>query len=203
MSIAKAKAYYAGKNGIKKLNCAQAVIAAFGDKFNIDGNTVDLFASFGAGRAPAGECGALYAAKFMLKEDHPERTEECKNIFVSKAGSTRCKEIRKLRKLPCIGCVETIAKFIEDVSSKNTPGETCNDMMLQNPWGISLERQIRVIAGCLVVIGILAAWLVHRAFIGLSLFVGCGLIYAGITDNCMMGILLMKLPYNRKLYKTT
>lgn len=70
MSIAKAKAYYTSKNGPKKLNCGQAVIAAFREKFDIDENAVHLFASFGSGRAPEGECGVLYAAKFILNENH-------------------------------------------------------------------------------------------------------------------------------------
>lgn len=68
--------------------------------------------------------------------------------------------------------------------------------------GISLERQVRLIAGSLVTFGIIMAWLVHIGFIAISLFVSCGLIYAGLSDNCLMGMLLMKLPYNRKLYKT-
>jgi glyoxylase-like metal-dependent hydrolase (beta-lactamase superfamily II)/rhodanese-related sulfurtransferase len=68
--------------------------------------------------------------------------------------------------------------------------------------GVSLERQVRAIAGSLVLIGIILSWLVHPAFIIISAFVGCGLVFAGITDNCMMGMMLMKLPYNKKLYKT-
>ena len=67
---------------------------------------------------------------------------------------------------------------------------------------ISLERQVRVMAGSIVLLGILLSWFIHPWFIGISLFVSCGLIYAGLTDNCMMGMLLMKLPYNKKLYKT-
>ncbi len=67
---------------------------------------------------------------------------------------------------------------------------------------ISLERQVRLLAGSLVLFGSLMAWLVHIAFIALPLFVSCGLIYAALTDNCLSGMLLMKLPYNRKLYKT-
>lgn len=63
---------------------------------------------------------------------------------------------------------------------------------------VSLERQIRVIAGSLVLLGILLAWLVHWGFIFVSAFVGSGLVFAGITDTCMMGMMLMKLPYNRK-----
>jgi sulfur dioxygenase len=66
---------------------------------------------------------------------------------------------------------------------------------------ISLERQVRIIAGSLVLCGILLSLLVHIGFIAISMFVGCGLVYAGITDNCMMGTLLMKLPYNKKVYK--
>lgn len=68
--------------------------------------------------------------------------------------------------------------------------------------GISIERQVRIGAGTLVLAGIALAVLVNPAFIGISIFVSCGLIYAGLTDNCMMGMLLMKLPYNKKLYKT-
>ncbi len=68
--------------------------------------------------------------------------------------------------------------------------------------GISIERQVRIGAGTLVLAGIALAALVHPAFIGISVFVACGLIYAGATDNCLMGMLLMKLPYNRKLYRT-
>ena len=58
MSVTKAKAYYTAKDGHKKLNCGQAVIAAFSKRFNIDENVVQLFVSFGSGRAPEGECGA-------------------------------------------------------------------------------------------------------------------------------------------------
>lgn len=67
--------------------------------------------------------------------------------------------------------------------------------------GISLERQVRIIAGSLILTGILLSFFLHQAFIAISIFVSCGLIYAGITDNCMMGILLMKLPYNKNMYK--
>ena len=63
---------------------------------------------------------------------------------------------------------------------------------------ISLERQVRIAAGALVLIGVLLGWFVHRGFFGLSAFVGAGLIFAGITDFCGMGLLLAKLPWNRR-----
>jgi rhodanese-related sulfurtransferase len=62
---------------------------------------------------------------------------------------------------------------------------------------ISIMRQVQIVAGSLVVTGALLAWLVSPLFIILSGFVGAGLMFAGITDTCMMALLLAKLPYNR------
>jgi len=62
---------------------------------------------------------------------------------------------------------------------------------------ISLERQVRIVAGSLVLIGSLLAWIVHPAFIGIPLFIGSGLVFAGVTDFCGMGILLSKMPWNQ------
>jgi glyoxylase-like metal-dependent hydrolase (beta-lactamase superfamily II)/rhodanese-related sulfurtransferase len=120
MSVVKAKAYYTDKSGPKKMNCAQAIIAAFREKFGLDENAVHLFAAFGSGRAPEGECGALYAAKFILNKDHKDKLDECRSIFTSKAGSVKCKEIRQLKKLPCVGCVETMAGFLDKVDCNKT-----------------------------------------------------------------------------------
>jgi rhodanese-related sulfurtransferase len=63
---------------------------------------------------------------------------------------------------------------------------------------VSLERQVRIAAGSLVLIGVLLGWFVHRAFFGLAGFVGAGLVFAGITDFCGMGLLLARLPWNKR-----
>ena len=68
--------------------------------------------------------------------------------------------------------------------------------------GISIERQVRLAAGVFTLSGLLLAKFVHPGFIGISVFVACGLIFSGISDACFMAMLLMKLPYNKKLYKT-
>ena len=62
---------------------------------------------------------------------------------------------------------------------------------------ISLERQVRIVAGALVFIGVALGWFVHRGFYGLSAFVGAGLVFAGVTDFCGMGLLIAKLPWNK------
>lgn len=62
---------------------------------------------------------------------------------------------------------------------------------------ISLERQVRIAAGSLVLIGAVLGYFVDPLFIGLSAFVGSGLIFAGITDTCGMGMMLARMPWNR------
>jgi rhodanese-related sulfurtransferase len=63
---------------------------------------------------------------------------------------------------------------------------------------ISLERQARIAAGTLVFTGSILAWFVHPAFVWLPGFVGAGLMFAGVMDFCGMGLLLAKMPWNRK-----
>lgn len=62
---------------------------------------------------------------------------------------------------------------------------------------ISLERQVRIAAGSLVLLGVALAYFVHPYAIGLSAFVGAGLVFAGITDTCGMGMLLARMPWNQ------
>ncbi len=63
---------------------------------------------------------------------------------------------------------------------------------------ISLFRQIQIVAGSLVVIGTTLGALVSPWFLLLSGFVGCGLVFAGVTNTCALGLLLAKLPYNQR-----
>lgn len=62
---------------------------------------------------------------------------------------------------------------------------------------ISLDRQVRILAGFLALLGAVLAAFVHPYFIGLSGFIGAGLMFAGITDTCGMGMMLSKMPWNR------
>lgn len=64
------------------------------------------------------------------------------------------------------------------------------------PKRISLERQVRIIAGAISAIGGALALAVHPWFAGLPLLVGSGLVFAGVTDTCGMAMVLSKLPYN-------
>jgi rhodanese-related sulfurtransferase len=62
---------------------------------------------------------------------------------------------------------------------------------------ISLERQVRIAAGSLVLLGEVLGWHVHAAFHAIAVFVGVGLVFAGITDWCGMALFLARMPWNR------
>lgn len=69
--------------------------------------------------------------------------------------------------------------------------------VVRGPKAMSLERQVRIAAGSLVLIGALLGYFVHPYWIALSGLVGAGLVFAGITDSCGMGMLLARMPWNR------
>lgn len=63
------------------------------------------------------------------------------------------------------------------------------------PWAI--ERQVRLVAGVLIVLGLALSYLWPWAIL-LSWFVPLGLIFAALTDSCAMGMMIAKLPWNRR-----
>ncbi len=63
------------------------------------------------------------------------------------------------------------------------------------PW--ALERQVRFVAGSFVLLGFVLSVLVHPYLIGISVFIGAGLVFSAVTDTCTMGMILLKMPWNR------
>ena len=61
----------------------------------------------------------------------------------------------------------------------------------------SLERQVRLGAGLLVLTGAILALTVKPYWLFLCAFVGLGLTFAGLTDICAMGMILEKMPWNK------
>ena len=62
---------------------------------------------------------------------------------------------------------------------------------------ISLERQMRITAGMMIVIGAVCGLFVDPNWLYLSAFVGCGLIFSGITDKCPLSMVIAKMPWNQ------
>lgn len=110
MHVELAIRHYQGKDGARKLNCAQSVVAAFQESRDIPEEQLQALAGFGVGRAPGGVCGAYHSAVLLSGGE----TEQLKEAFIQEAGSLQCREIRALRKLPCAGCVAHGARLVQE-----------------------------------------------------------------------------------------
>ncbi len=113
MSAIKAKNNYTGQGGCGRLNCAQSVISAFKEDFDLEDDLVEAFKKYGGGKAPEGLCGAYYAVKYILDKNDPEKIEELEKHFLEHAGALECSSIKGLKKLSCVGCVEKSSEFLE------------------------------------------------------------------------------------------
>ena len=108
-------------------------------------------------------------------------------------------------------CEKMLAAGIERVVSVEGGTAACEAAGLPVVRGrkvMSLERQVRVAAGTLVAIGAaLAAFGPDATWkaigTGLAGFVGCGLVFAGLTDTCGMAMLIARMPWNQACRSAT
>ena len=63
---------------------------------------------------------------------------------------------------------------------------------------LELMRQVQIAAGLLVLLGVGLGFAVSPVFFGLSLFVGAGLTFAGVSGFCGMARPLAVMPWNRR-----
>jgi hypothetical protein len=107
-----------------RLNCAQSVLYAWREVVGDTALAVADLKPAGAGRAPEGLCGAVYAACQLA----PNRAEELKAAFAARLGSLHCKEIRAAKKHSCADCVAEAAELLEgkeDTDDSRTTTTTC------------------------------------------------------------------------------
>jgi rhodanese-related sulfurtransferase len=63
---------------------------------------------------------------------------------------------------------------------------------------ISLERQVQIAIGMLLILKVFLGFSVHELFFALTALVGAGLIIAGVTRWCGMAKLIARMPWNRR-----
>jgi rhodanese-related sulfurtransferase len=61
----------------------------------------------------------------------------------------------------------------------------------------ALDRQVRLVAGVIVLTGVILSVTVSPAFVLLAGFMGAGLTFSAVADWCGLAMLLARLPYNR------
>jgi rhodanese-related sulfurtransferase len=116
------------------------------------------------------------------------QAEQC--VLVCRSGK---RAEQAFQKLQAAGC-GNLAILEGGVTAWESAGLPVN----RGEKAISLERQVRIAAGLLVLTGVILGTWVHPGFYGISAFVGAGLTFAGITDWCGMAMLLAKMPWNQR-----
>lgn len=91
-------------HGEHRYNCAQAVLVTYASTAGVDQACVTQFSQYGGGRAPGGECGALFTAKALVQD--PAAKQEIEREFVGVVGTSQCREIRQGRLASCEQCVQ-------------------------------------------------------------------------------------------------
>jgi len=62
---------------------------------------------------------------------------------------------------------------------------------------LPLDRQLQICIGVIVLTGVALHFALNPAWIWLSGFAGCGLIFAGLTGICPMRMVIAKMPWNQ------
>ena len=109
--------------------------------------------------------------------------------LICRSGARGAKAVQKL--------IDAGIEQVVNVEGGTMAWEQAGLPVKRGKKAISLERQVRIAAGFLTLVGAVLGFFVHPYFIGLSAFVGAGLMFAGITDTCGMGMMLAKMPWNK------
>ena len=70
--------------------------------------------------------------------------------------------------------------------------------MIRGRKTISLMRQVQITVGSIGFIGSVLAITVDSLFAGIPAFLCAGLLFAGLTDTCMLAMMLAKMPWNQR-----
>ena len=135
--------------------------------------------------------GASLLPLAELEARHAE-LDHAKPIYVMcRTGRRSAEAQRKLHDLGFTNVINVAGGF-EAWKKEKLPFERDEHA----PW--SIERQVRFTAGMLVLIGVLLSLFVHPYLIALSGLIGFGLAFTAAIDWCGMGLLIAKMPWNRR-----
>jgi len=145
-------------------------------------------------RTPA-EYGSAHAEGAI---NHPMETLDLNNFSLSKSDEVHVicqsggRSMKVCQKLEAAGFGKVV-----NVDGGTSAWLDANLPSVAGKKAMSLERQVSIAAGSLVVIGAAIGHFVHPGGFALSAFVGAGLVFAGVTDTCGMGMLIARMPWNR------
>ena len=136
-----------------------------------------------------------FARNVPLDQLDPAATMKARNGTASEPLYVVCRSGSRGRQ----ACEKFVKAGFEDVVNVDGGTLACIEAgmpVVRGKKAMSLERQVRIAAGSLVLIGVVSG-LFYTPMLGLAGFVGAGLVFAGISDTCGMGMILARMPWNQ------
>lgn len=114
-----------------------------------------------------------------------------KTIYIHCRSGTRGK--KAMEQLSALGVTAELVNVEGGLLAWDQSGYGTNSLTKRLP----LMRQTLIAAGSLVLLGYVLSLMLAEEFIYLSVAVGAGLLFAGVTGWCGMSFALAKMPWNK------
>lgn len=143
---------------------------------------------------PEFAAGAIRGARLVplskLHTHAPNWAKDTPFVLICKSGRRAMQAAERLESMGFLS-VSILEGGVDRWTQEGLPLE----IALRRPW--ALERQVRVAAGSFIVIFSTLGFTVSPRFFWGTALVGAGLVFAGVSNTCMMGTVLSKMPWNR------
>lgn len=136
--------------------------------------------------------GARHHAVSVLDREHPAQAGDDVLIFHCKSGARTRQNAERIASGMPAGIESYILEGGIDAWRKaGLP------VAVDRRQPIPTMRQVQIVAGSLVLLGVVLGTTIAPGFYALSGFVGAGLVFAGATGFCGMERILALMPWNR------
>lgn len=122
-------------------------------------------------------------------ESHIEEIKKYEEVYVHCQSGRRSDDAKQL--------LESYGVKVINVEGGASEWKSSGKEILKD-GRMPIMQQVHAIAGSLVFVGSLLAFLLSPWFLILTGFVGAGLMFAGFSGHCMMAFVLAKMPWNKK-----
>lgn len=122
-----------------------------------------------------------------------ERLRDKKTIYVHCRSGKRSQ--RAIEELTHLGIQAELVNVEGGLMAWEGAGHKTRSLSSSSSFPIT--QQVFIVAGSLILTGLLLAYVIHPLFLLLPTLVGGGLLFAGLTGWCGMALLLMRMPWNK------
>jgi rhodanese-related sulfurtransferase len=132
----------------------------------------------------------LRPEKLPLVHSDGESRDSEQNVYITCQSGYRAAQAAERLAIAGYRAVKVVEGGTQAWEKAGLPIKRCGSV-------ISIERQVQITVGSLIVLKVFFGFTVHELFFALAALIGSGLIVAGITRWCGMAQLIAGMPWNR------